>query len=85
MIWGFLAATALRYSGTLAATLGGEYLPKNSPSSFCFSGVSGGNLEMGNGAPSNQSGMKTRYFCASSEVARMSAPCSVCGKYPKIS
>ena len=58
---------------------------KNSPRSFCFSGVSGGNFSMGNGLPPNQSGMKTRYFWASSEVPRMSAPCRVCGKYPKMS
>lgn len=36
------------------------------------------------GSPANQSGMKTRYFSAPA-VARISAPCRVWGKKPKMS
>ena len=41
---GLASCKALTYSGSAAATLCGSLLPNHSPSFFCFSSVSGGNL-----------------------------------------
>lgn len=59
--------------------MGGGFFWKKAPRSFCFSGVLGGYHSMGQGSPSNQSGIRTR--CLTSWlVARMSAPWRVWGK-----
>jgi hypothetical protein len=42
-------------------------------------------ISMGHGLPLNQSGIYTLNFCLSSHVARISAPCSVWSKKPKMS
>jgi hypothetical protein len=57
---------------------------KKLPSFSSFSLLSGGYHEMSAGLPSKKSGMKTWYFW-SSVYARMSAPCSVWLKNPKMS
>lgn len=73
MISGYLALAALSNSGTWPATFVGGFFWKKAPRFSCFSGVLGGYQSIGQGLPSNQSGIRTRYCCLWL-VARMSAP-----------
>ena len=81
------AAAVLKNLGSLSVSSrqtrnqGQTYSPSFSP----FSLLSGGYHEMSAGLPSKKSGMNTWYWCCLSECARISAPCIVCGKKPKMS
>jgi ribosomal protein L37AE/L43A len=76
---------SLTTPGILESVAGGAAFVLKKFPSFCLcSSVCGGNQVMSAGSPSKKSGMKTRYFWAE-EVERMSAPCRVCGKKPKMS